>query len=84
MKIKKLLLAFLMLVGLCISISAKTVTTNASLSDNKIFKINGEEKISYLVGGVELHEQKIGALKDCAMTMIHSIYKLKQTVKTLK
>ena len=25
----------------------------------KIFKINGEEKISYLVGGVELHEQKI-------------------------
>ena len=66
MKIKKLLLAFLMLVGLCISISAKTVTTNASLSDNKIFKINGEEKISYLVGGVELHEQKIGALKDCA------------------
>ena len=59
MKIKKLLLAFLMLVGLCISISAKTVTTNASLSDNKIFKINGEEKISYLVGGVDYMNKKL-------------------------
>ena len=65
MKIKKILLLFVFSLALLFVFNAK-LQVEASFENNPAFKVNGEEEVEYLLGGVTLHKQKLGALRDLA------------------
>ena len=66
MKIKKILFINLVVaITLSIFLFQNIAPTHAKLGDSGVIKTLDEEIVTNLLGGVELHQQNIEALKDC-------------------